>query len=80
MSIGRRRSIHRIARREKGSRRGSRSGHTPLLNNKCVLGKQGTPNGFVEGLCDGVILAEKGSEFLKHWLLSYKSHRSKGHN
>ena len=53
---------------------------TPLLNNKCVLGTQGTPNGFVEGLCDGVILAEKGSEFLKHWLLSYKSHRSKGHD
>ena len=53
---------------------------TPLLNNKCVLGIQGTPNGYIEGLCDGVILAEKDSEFLKHWLLSYQSHRSKGHD
>ena len=49
-----------------------------LLNNKCVLGIQGTPQGIVEGLCDGVILAEKGSEFIEHWLLSYQTHKSKG--
>jgi len=51
---------------------------TDLLNHKCVLAIQGTPEGNIEGLCDGVILAEKGSEFIQHWLLSYKSHRSKG--
>lgn len=51
---------------------------TPLLNNKCVLGIQGHPNGVVEGLCDGVILAEPNSEFIQHWLLSYQSHKSKG--
>jgi hypothetical protein len=43
-----------------------------------VLGIQGYPDGNIEGLCDGVILAEKNSEFLQHWLLSYQSHRSKG--
>ena len=51
---------------------------TDLLQHSCVLGVQGYPNGTVEGLCDGVILAEKNSEFLQHWLLSYQSHRSKG--
>jgi len=51
---------------------------TPLLNNKCVLGIQGHPDGTVEGLCDGVILAEPNSEFIQHWLLSYQSHKSKG--
>lgn len=49
-----------------------------LLNNQCVLGVQGRPDGAIEGLCDGVILAEKDSDFIKHWLLSYQSHRSKG--
>ena len=56
----------------------SKKPFTNLLHHKCVLGIQGTPGGNIEGLCDGVILAEKDSEFLKHWLLSYKSHRSKG--
>jgi len=51
---------------------------TNLLNNKCVLGIQGNPQGHVEGLCDGVILAEKNSEFLQEWLMSYQTHRSKG--
>jgi hypothetical protein len=51
---------------------------TPLLDKKCVLGIQGTPQGTIEGLCDGIILAEKNSEFIKHWLLSYQSHKSKG--
>ena len=50
----------------------------PLLNNPCVLGIQGENVGHVEGLCDGVILAQRGSLFLKHWLFSYQSHRSKG--
>jgi hypothetical protein len=50
---------------------------TDLLSNKCVLGTQGSPE-HVEGLCDGVILGEKNSEFLQHWLMSYQSHRSKG--
>jgi hypothetical protein len=53
---------------------------TQLLNNKCVLGIQGTPYGNIEGLCDGVILAEKNSEFLQRWLLSYQTHKSKGHD
>jgi hypothetical protein len=51
---------------------------TDLLHHSCVLGIQGYPDGNIEGLCDGVILAEKNSEFLQHWLLSYQSHRSKG--
>jgi hypothetical protein len=51
---------------------------TDLLHHKCVLGIQGTPQGKIEGLCDGVILAEKDSEFIKHWLHSYKSFRSSG--
>ena len=51
---------------------------SPLLVHKCVLGIQGPHHGRVEGLCDGVILAEKGSLFLQHWLLSYQSHRSTG--
>jgi hypothetical protein len=50
----------------------------PLLTHNCILGVQGTPNGNIEGLCDGVILAEKNSEFLQHWLTSYQTHRSRG--
>lgn len=49
-----------------------------LLNNKCVLGAQGTPSGVVEGFCNGVILAEKNSQFLKNWLFSYQTFRSRG--
>jgi hypothetical protein len=49
-----------------------------LLNNDCVLGVQGTPDGNVEGLCDSVVLAAPGSEFIERWLLSYQTHRSKG--
>lgn len=56
----------------------SKKPFTDLLHHSCVLGIQGYPNGSIEGLCDGVILAEKNSEFLQHWLLSYQSHRSKG--
>ena len=56
----------------------SRKPFTPLLQHSCVLGVQGFPNAPIDGLCDAVILAEKGSEFLRHWLLSYQSHRSKG--
>jgi len=54
---------------------------TQLLNNKCVLGEQIAP-GYqsIHGLCDGIILSEKNSDFIKDWLLSYKSHRSKGHD
>lgn len=56
----------------------SKKPFTDLLHHDCVLGIQGYPNGAIEGLCDGVILAKKDSEFLKHWLLSYRTHRSKG--
>lgn len=51
---------------------------TDLLKYQCVLGIQGYPNGVVDGLCNGVILAEKNSEFLQNWLLSYQTHRSSG--
>ncbi len=56
----------------------SKKSFSSLLDNKCVLGVQGTPQGSVEGLCDSVVLAEKGSEFIEQWLLSYQTHRSKG--
>jgi hypothetical protein len=51
---------------------------TDLLRNKCVLGIQGYEDGTIDGLCNGVILAEKNSEFLREWLMSYHSHRSTG--
>ena len=44
---------------------------TSLLNNKCVLGEEKTKE--FTGLCNGVILAEKGSEFIKHWITSYET-------
>jgi hypothetical protein len=38
----------------------------PLFDYDCVLGKQSD-----EGLCNAVILAAKGSEFLERWLKTY---------
>ncbi len=46
---------------------------TGLLDNKCVLGIEKN-----QGLCNGVILAEKNSLFIKHWLDSYRTFRSRG--
>lgn len=34
----------------------------------------------VAGLCNAVMLAERGAPFIEHWLDSYKSFRSKGHD
>jgi hypothetical protein len=47
---------------------------TPLRHNKLVLGVQGKD----EGLCNAVILASKGSIFLKAWLENYTNFQSKG--
>ena len=46
---------------------------TDLLDNKCVLGIEKN-----QGLCNGVVLAEKNSLFIKHWLDSYRTFRSRG--
>lgn len=47
---------------------------TPLLNEKAVLGIQGTtvdPT-IAYGLCNAIILAEKESEFIGYWLSQYQ--------
>ncbi|MEO8665756.1 MAG: glycosyltransferase [Ignavibacteria bacterium] len=54
----------------------SRKSFKPLLNNKFVIGKQGKFRNM--GLCNAVIMSEKKSKFVKLWLESYKSFRSKG--
>ena len=47
-----------------------------LLGHSCVLGLQGEPPR--EGLCNGVILAEKGASFLRRWRETYRTFRSRG--
>lgn len=49
---------------------------TSLLNHDFVIGKQG---GTTQGLCNAVMLARPKARFLKKWLWSYTSFRSKGH-
>lgn len=49
-----------------------------LLEKKCILGIQGNKSGAVEGLCNGVILAEHNNQFIELWLSSYQTYRSKG--
>ena len=51
---------------------------TNLLNNSCVMAKELLHNGEEHGLCNAVILAEKGSKFIQYWLSTYKHFRSKG--
>lgn len=51
---------------------------TPLLNHDFVLGKQGRWRKM--GLCNGVILASKDSEFLKVWYNEFRNFRSTGHD
>jgi FkbM family methyltransferase len=46
---------------------------TPLLGNRCVLGRQGN-----RGLCNAVILSEPQGEFVRTWLESYRTFRSLG--
>jgi hypothetical protein len=47
-----------------------------LLKHRCVLGLQGeAPR---EGLCNGVILAEKNASFLRRWRETYRTFRSRG--
>ncbi len=45
-----------------------------LLDNPCVLGWEGTGGELpgLRGCCNGVVLAEKGSEFLRMWQDSYR--------
>ncbi|MGO4704442.1 glycosyltransferase family 32 protein [Microvirga sp. 2MCAF38] len=47
-----------------------------LLNHSAVLGEEEV-NGY-RGLCNGVILAERGAEFLRRWYEEYRWFRSKG--
>jgi len=47
-----------------------------LLDNECVLAHQTKDRSF--GLCNAVILAEKGAAFLERWLESYRTFRSQG--
>lgn len=46
-----------------------------LYQEKCVLGTQ-APLSRYEGLCNAVILAEPGSEFLQRWYQEYRSFQS----
>lgn len=48
----------------------------PLLNNKFVIGRQGKWRKM--GLCNAVMMSEKGSGFVKIWIDEYKTFRSKG--
>ena len=47
-----------------------------LMNYSAVMGIEGKDQ--VQGLADAVILAEPGAPFIRTWLESYKSFRSKG--
>lgn len=48
----------------------------PLLDHECVLGLQGEPPRV--GLCNGVIMAERGARFLRRWRETYRTFRSRG--
>jgi hypothetical protein len=48
-------------------------GFDDLLRHSAVLGRQGD-----QGLCNAVILAEKGAPFLRRWYAEYKSFRATG--
>jgi len=50
-----------------------------LREHQTVMGFQGKPP-LTEGLCNAVILSRKNAEFLKIWLDSFRSMRSKGHD
>lgn len=50
----------------------------PLFKYDFVMGKQGKWRNM--GLCNGVIFANKDSEFLKLWYHEFKYFRSKGHD
>jgi hypothetical protein len=50
-----------------------------LLGHPVVMGFEGRGEAEV-GLCNGVILAEKGAPFLQRWFEGYRSFRSKGHD
>ncbi|HEY1351556.1 MAG TPA: glycosyltransferase [Ktedonobacteraceae bacterium] len=47
---------------------------TPLLASACVLGEQGVDGG--RGLCNAVILAEKGAWFIQKWLEGFDARTS----
>lgn len=44
-----------------------------LLDYPCVLGLQSVKDRFGVGLCNAVIMSERGSSFLEDWLESYKT-------
>lgn len=48
-----------------------------LLNNKFVMGVEGDANNEF-GLCNSVIMGEKGAEFADIWLREFRTFRSKG--
>lgn len=50
---------------------------TPLLENRMVMGLQLYPEGDY-GLCNAVMLAEKGSKFIEKWFETYQMFRSPG--
>lgn len=49
----------------------------PLYIHECVMAQEKF-SGTIVGLCNAVILASKNNTFLKYWLNSYKTFRSKG--
>lgn len=51
---------------------------SPLLTHDFVMGKQGKWRNM--GLCNGVILTNKDSEFLKLWYSEFRNFRSTGHD
>ena len=50
---------------------------TDLLDNKFVIGAEGTPHG-TDGLCNAVLMSEPNSKFATTWLSNYTNFRSKG--
>jgi len=48
---------------------------TDLLDHPCVMGWQGG-----RGLCNAVILSEPNGQFIRAWLETYRTFRSKGHD
>lgn len=56
----------------------SKKSFGPLLKYDFVMGRQGKYRNM--GLCNGVILTDKNSDFLNLWYEEFKNFRSKGHD
>jgi hypothetical protein len=50
----------------------------PLLSNNFVMGYEEPIPNHIVGLCNAVMLAEEGAEFLKIWIDKFRTFRSKG--